>query len=599
MAIQSFATVSAGGTPSRANPSYWGGDIPWITTAHVNFNTITGAEEFITRRGLEQSAAKLETPNTLLIALYGQGPTRGRVAILGIEAATNQACAAIVVKSEVSPRFLFYYLAEHYEKIRAISNKGNQTNLNGKLVKTIAVVVPPRSEQNAIAGALSDVDGLIEALEKLIAKKQSIKQAVMQQLLTGKTRLPKFSGRWETKRIGDITTCLPTANNPRADLSEYGEVEYIHYGDVHAYAQPVLHCAYASLPRIDKNRVGSATQLQNGDLVMVDASEDLAGLGKSVEVQTIMDRIIVAGLHTILCRSNSDQWAVGFKAYLQFMPAFKADLMRVASGISVYAISKKQLADIEIALPSPSEQEIIVAVLSDLDAEIATFERQLCKAKQIKQGMLQQLLTGRIRLVKRHVSIEETDALSKRLSGHNKQFDDAVLISVLARQFGTEQYPLGRKRYTKLSYLLKRHAKRPVDEYLKKAAGPYNPKTKYGGPERIAVESGYIREHTSGPYRGFVAADNIAQAESYFEKWYPDGVKWLAQFRLRRNDDLEVLTTVDMAALELRAAGKNVDVAGVKDVIRSHPEWQAKLDRPVFSDINIGNSLKTTRTLFG
>src|SRR5437764_12972427 len=91
MTIESVATVSAGGTPSRANPDYWGGDIPWITTSQVNFNKITSAQEFITQRGLNQSAAKLELPDTLLVALYGQGPTRGRVAILGIEAATNQA----------------------------------------------------------------------------------------------------------------------------------------------------------------------------------------------------------------------------------------------------------------------------------------------------------------------------------------------------------------------------------------------------------------------------------------------------------------------------------------------------------------------------
>src|SRR5207247_459078 len=96
------------------------------------------------------------------------------------------------------------------------------------------------------------------ALEALIFKKRAIKQATMQQLLTGKTRLPGFSGEWETKQIGDISTCLPTANNPRAELSEYGEVEYIHYGDVHAHAQPVLDCALANLPRVDKTRVGNA-----------------------------------------------------------------------------------------------------------------------------------------------------------------------------------------------------------------------------------------------------------------------------------------------------------------------------------------------------
>lgn len=91
---------------------------------------------------------------------------------------------------------------------------------------------------------------------------------------------------------------------------------------------------------------------------------------------------------------------MGFKAYLQFIPAFKSALTRIATGISVYAISKTQLADIELALPSLLEQEAIVSVLSDMDAEIAVLERRRDKTRAIKQGMMQQLLTGKVRLVK-------------------------------------------------------------------------------------------------------------------------------------------------------------------------------------------------------
>ncbi len=265
---------------------------------------------------------------------------------------------------------------------------------------TIPIPLPPLSEQRAIADALFEVDGLLGTLDELIAKKRAIKQATMQQLLTGKTRLPGFTAEWEKKRIGDISTCLSTANNPRADLRDDGDVEYIHYGDVHAHAKPVFDCRNGSLPRIDRTRIGNASRLEDGDLVMVDASEDLEGVGKSFEVQGVTGRTIVAGLHTILCRGNSAHWAMGFKAYLQFIPAFKSALLRVATGISVYAVSKKQLADVEIALPPVPEQRAIVAVLSDIDAAIAALERRRDKTKHIKQGMMQQLLTGRVRLVK-------------------------------------------------------------------------------------------------------------------------------------------------------------------------------------------------------
>ena len=178
-------------------------------------------------------------------------------------------------------------------------------------------------------------------------------------------------------------------------------------------------------------------------------------------------------------------------------------------------------------------------------------------------------------------------------------FAQAAAEETLAKHFGKADFPLGRKRYTKLSYLLHRHAERQAEGYLKKAAGPYNPKTRYGGPERIALENGYVREHKNGPYSGFVAADSIAQAEGYFEKWYgPEVLQWLEQFRFKKNDELELLATVDMAAEELRGAGKAVNAASVKVVVGSHPEWQAKLDRPVFSDAGIAQAIEMSRELF-
>ena len=221
-----------------------------------------------------------------------------------------------------------------------------------------------------------------------------------QRLITGRARLPGFSDEWEKKRFGDICTFLSTANNPRSDLEEHGAVGYVHYGNVHAHSQPVLNCANHDLPRIEESRVGNAARLRDGDLVMVDASEDLEGLGKSVEIMGIGSDYIVAGLHTILCRGDSDHWAAGFKAYLQYIPAFKSALTRVAAGISVYAVSKRQLAGIVLELPSPLEQAAIVSVLSDMDAEIVALERRLDKIRAIKQGAMQQLLTGRIRLAR-------------------------------------------------------------------------------------------------------------------------------------------------------------------------------------------------------
>lgn len=173
------------------------------------------------------------------------------------------------------------------------------------------------------------------------------------------------------------------------------------------------------------------------------------------------------------------------------------------------------------------------------------------------------------------------------------------MISVLADQFAKPEFPLGRKRYTKLSYLMHRKADQEAQGYLKKAAGPYNPKTKYAGPEKIAQENGYAREHENGKFKGFIAAEKIEHAKTYFAKWYGSEITaWLEQFRYKSNDELECLATVDMAMQELLKQGKTVDVDSIRALIASEPEWLPKLERPVFSDSGIAAVLADCHTLF-
>jgi len=121
------AEISSGGTPSRTNPSYWNGNIPWASTTLIDFNYINKTEEYITNEGLKNSSAKLFPIGTLLMAMYGQGKTRGKIAILGIEASTNQACGAITTNQEIlSPLFAFQNLAKRYDEIRDLSNQGGK-----------------------------------------------------------------------------------------------------------------------------------------------------------------------------------------------------------------------------------------------------------------------------------------------------------------------------------------------------------------------------------------------------------------------------------------------------------------------------------------
>ncbi len=317
--------------------------------------------------------------------------------MLGIAAATNQACASISLRDGASSEYVRHYLASKYEEIRNASNSGSQENLSGQIIKNLLVVFPQLEEQRVIAAALSDADALLAGLDRLIAKKRDLKQAAMQQLLTGQTRLPGFHGEWQLRLLGDHVRFLKNGVNSRAELTAYGSTKYLHYGDIHVAGGVTLDPS--SLPSLSLERARSLDRLADGDLVFVDASEDVVGVGKSVEIVDSSQTDLVAGLHTIAARFDPAVLANGFKAYLQFCPPLRKHLRRLAAGTKVYATNRRHIATVQMPLPTLEEQTAIATVLSDMDAELAALEARRDKTRALKQGMMQELLTGRTRLV--------------------------------------------------------------------------------------------------------------------------------------------------------------------------------------------------------
>lgn len=175
--------TKSGGTPDRARKEYWNGSIPWVTTSLVDFNIITSAKEFISEEGLDNSSAKMFPSGTVLVAMYGQGKTRGKVALLGISATTNQACAAILPGSDVDPLFTFANLCGRYDEMRSLSNSGGQENLSQDLIRRLPFRYPKdTAEQSKIVGLLSSLDFLIVAESEKIDGLKVHKQGLMQQL---------------------------------------------------------------------------------------------------------------------------------------------------------------------------------------------------------------------------------------------------------------------------------------------------------------------------------------------------------------------------------------------------------------------------------
>lgn len=298
----------------------------------------------------------------------------------------------------LNARYFFYQFSRRfYDRIMSMTAKSSVDSVRMEMIAGMQIPLPPPSEQRAIAAALSDVDALLDGLDRLIAKKRYLKEAVMQQLLTGRTRLPGFHGEWNLTRLGDHVVFLRHGVNSRAELLAEGRVKYLHYGDVHACEDVYLRPK--ALPSLPDPKAASLDRLQDGDLIIADASEDVAGVSKSVEITDVGSTELVSGLHTIAARFSKRVLADGFKGLLQFCPPFAAHLRRLAAGTKVYATNRAHIASVEMPLPSVHEQIAITNVLCDMDAEIVALQARRDKTRDLKQAMMQELLTGATRLV--------------------------------------------------------------------------------------------------------------------------------------------------------------------------------------------------------
>jgi len=260
----------------------------------------------------------------------------------------------------------------------------NRNDLHGIIVKR-----PPLHEQCAIAAALNDVDALISSLDQLIAKKRDLKQAAMQQLLTGKQRLPGFSGKWEEKRIGEFTDCT-AGGTPSTVVQSYwgGSIRWMSSGELN------LKRVEEVAGRITEEGLkNSSTKLIPIKCVLI----GLAGQGKT--------RGTVAMNFVELCTNQSIAAIFPSEAfipeYLYCILDNRYDELRELSsgGGGRGGLNLTLIKSISVPLPSILEQTAIATVLSDMDAEIAALEQRRDKTKALKQGMMQELLTGRIRLV--------------------------------------------------------------------------------------------------------------------------------------------------------------------------------------------------------
>ncbi|MBR6058044.1 MAG: restriction endonuclease subunit S [Victivallales bacterium] len=289
--------------------------------------------------------------------------------------------------------FYKIFSSRFYDRVMQMTAKSSVDSVRREMITGMLIPVPPLPEQRRIAEALSDADAWIESLEKLIEKKKLVKQGAMQALLSGKTRLPGFSGEWEERRLGAIGKSIrgvsfrpdQVSQSPMANATQLLRANNIQ--DSSFILDDVVYVLNECIAECQK--------LKDGDILICAANGSRNLVGKSA----IWKQMTQASFGAFMAVFRSDKSVdASFVGYLFQSASYRRQLDDILTGSAINNLNAKDIEGLIFQLPTLAEQRAIASVLSDMDAELTALSREKAKAEQIKQGMMQELLTGRVRL---------------------------------------------------------------------------------------------------------------------------------------------------------------------------------------------------------
>ena len=387
--IGSVASVIGGGTPSTSNSKYWNGFINWFTPTEIGINKyVYKSERKITEEGLKNSSARLLPKGTILLTSRAG---IGDLAILNKESSTNQGFQSLIVKDKIFNEFLYYLLSISKNLLLEKASGSTFLEISPNNLKSIQIPLPPLPEQTAIATVLSDTDRLIRALEKQIAKKRLIKQGAMQELL-------KPKAGWEVKSLFE----LAEFKKQLFDDGDWIESEHITTQGIRLIQTGNIGVG-KYVEKDNKKYIYpesflklNCKVLRKGDLLICRLAEPA---GRACIFPDINETKVITSVDVTIFRPNRE---ISNRIFLKNVFSTNDWFVKVyesVGGTTHKRISRGSLGKIKISLPTISEQTRIATILSDMDSGIEALEKKLEKYRQIKQGMMQNLLTGKIRLV--------------------------------------------------------------------------------------------------------------------------------------------------------------------------------------------------------
>nr|WP_324250106.1 restriction endonuclease subunit S [Ligilactobacillus salivarius] len=372
------AEITPGGTPSKNISDYWyPKEIPWLSSGEINKEIIFSTNDMISKKGFNNSSAKWINQNSVLIALAGQGKTRGKVAINRIPLTTNQSIAGIDPSDEIYYKFLYHQLTKDYLKLRLISSgDGSRGGLNKKLLNDYAVNLSGIDEQHKIGVLLSHIDNTLQLHERKCEELALIKKALLQKLFPKKdefkpeVRYKNFSDAWEQRKLGEVATFINGRAYKQNELLDSGKYKVLRVGNF--YTNDSWY--YSNLELADKYYI------DKGDLVYTWS----ATFGPH-----IWDGEKVIYHYHIWKIELSESLDRDFT--LQILEADKAKLLANTNGSTMIHVTKKDMESKVISLPNIEEQKQIGSYLMKFDSLIALHQRKLEKLKQLKKFLLQNM----------------------------------------------------------------------------------------------------------------------------------------------------------------------------------------------------------------
>ena len=399
--IKNVAETSSGGTPSRNNKEYFKGSTSWVKTGELTNKYLKKTEEFISKLAIKNSSAKVFPKGTILVAMYGA--TIGKMSILNIDASCNQACCSIIPdKSKASTEYIYYALEYGKPSLISMGSGGAQPNISQKIIKVFEFPLPEIVEQQKIAKILSTVDADIEKTDAIIKETQQLKKGLMEKLFTEgightqfkKTKIGRIPEEWEVVGLKN-TADIRFSNVDKKTLAGEQPVFLCNYLDVYNNDYITREINFMAATATEKE-IKKFT-LMKGDILLTKDSETPDDIAvPSVVIEDLEN--VLCGYHLAMLRPNQNLVQNIYLSKLLLSKPINNQFIRLAHGLTRFGLNISAFEKVIIPVPSLSEQREIASILAEVDIKIENEQNYKSELEQLKNGLSQVLLTGKVRV---------------------------------------------------------------------------------------------------------------------------------------------------------------------------------------------------------